>query len=764
MRMKIGIAGVVAVACVLVSGVAPAGDMDLMMRKMSKEVSASTASSWSKAAVKDQGNLLVPCFVRTRDALSTIVAIESAGGRATVISGSDPLVAIISASIPPDFASALAARDEVEVVEAATPLAPKMDTCRTYTNVVAVQDGTGLGIPYNGTNVVVGLVDDGLDYGNPDFINTSGKYRVQYVRQTVGGVVAECTHTAIQAGTCQIEDGGQGASHGTHVTGIAGSNNSTYTGVAPASDIMFVFNSATDATTSDAGATSLATAVIEGVNAIFERADIIDKPCVVNLSLGTSIGAHDGTSLLEQGLTELSSSGPGRIIMNAAGNEQVTPAAVPADRRDYVGGIHASIAAPAGGSTGYRIGVWNGVTAAATFVGGTLADVWLDTGLSGSCDVAAFAYTQGRNPLNFAFPGLVTTDNASFATANIPFSADASLPDAAADAVTSVSVEVDSSDIRNGKPHAMLLFAPTGSILSGDLETRWFDVVIRSKDGSACTGHVWLYFDYVSVHDFLKAMTGAGHDVGNGATYTGYSLGDGDSLYTATIPSTAVGVLSAGSWMPPKPVGSATSDWTGDNGTTYNQSDLSAPGGTGSVTGDLSAFSSLGPTADGRTKPDIVTPGEPIISTKATDAFVSSSIKVGEDHYKNAGTSMASPHAAGIVALLLERNNTLTVDQVRTALKTGASTAGMTPKTPDPVNSYGAGKVDAVAVLSSVSENHSAYSGTGDLDGQPPPSGGGCEISIQRGPAPGRSAMLLALAGLVVIVLVARKKLIKTGS
>jgi len=751
-------AAALAIFTLVFSHAAIAGEMDLMMRRMSKSVSSGAQTSWSKAAVREGGTIFIPCLVRTKDALATIAAIEDMGGRATAIKVRSGDGSTLAAHIPPDFAEALAAREEVVVVEAAAPLSSKMETARTATNTVAVQDGSALGVAYDGTNVIVGVVDDGLDYGHPDFTTAIGKNRVQYLRQTVAGGAVECTHTAIQAGTCTIEDGGQGTTHGTHVTGIAASGDSTYTGLAPNADIMFVFNSATDASTSNAGSTSLATAVIEGVSAIFTKADVMDKPCVVNLSLGTSLGAHDGTSLLEQGLTELTSAAPGRIVVGAAGNEQVTPAAQPEARRDYVGGIHASIDVPAGESRGYRIGIWSGATAAATYVGGTLADVWLSTGQSGACSIAAFAYTQGRETYDFTFPGLATTDDASFGTADITFSVDSSNANVASDAVSTVSIDVDSSDIRNEKPHATVIFSPNSGILSDDLETRWFDVVIRATS-AACTGNMWLYYDHVSVHDFLKGMAGAGHDVGAGATYTGYNLGDGDSLYTATIPSTAVGVISAGSWMQEKPVGSGVSEWTGDNGVTYDQSDLSAPGGTGSVTNDVSGFSSLGPTADGRTKPDVVTPGEPVISSKATDSYVSSSIKVGETHFKNAGTSMASPHLAGIVALLLQRNNTLSVDQVRTALQAGALTSGMTVKTPDPANTWGAGKVNGVSIMESVGEDTSAYHGTGDLDGGG--GDGGCELST-AGTADGASCIIMfGLPVLLIFFLFFRKKHIK---
>jgi subtilisin family serine protease len=206
--------------------------------------------------------------------------------------------------------------------------------------------------------------------------------------------------------------------------------------------------------------------------------------------------------------------------------------------------------------------------------------------------------------------------------------------------------------------------------------------------------------------------------------------------------------------MPAKPIGTGSSLWTGDNGVTYNQSDVNAPGGSGSVTNDLSGFSSLGPTADGRIKPEIVAPGEPIIAAKASGVAIPSSLTVGSDHFKEAGTSMSSPHAAGIVALLLQRNNTLGVDQVRTALAAGAHVDGMTAKTPDPANSYGAGKVDATAVLGSVSIDTSAYHGTGDLES--PESSSGCSLAARAAPVGG---IAIGLALIIASIALVRRRM-----
>jgi serine protease AprX len=95
-------------------------------------------------------------------------------------------------------------------------------------------------------------------------------------------------------------------------------------------------------------------------------------------------------------------------------------------------------------------------------------------------------------------------------------------------------------------------------------------------------------------------------------------------------------------------------------------------------------FSSRGPTADNRPKPDILAPGEQIVSTVP-----------GGGYQKMSGTSMASPHIAGISALLLERNPKLEPWQIKKILMESAKSL---ESTSDP-NAQGKGLVDVVKAL-----------------------------------------------------------------
>lgn len=137
--------------------------------------------------------------------------------------------------------------------------------------------------------------------------------------------------------------------------------------------------------------------------------------------------------------------------------------------------------------------------------------------------------------------------------------------------------------------------------------------------------------------------------------------------------------------------------------TTWN-GDLGSSTDSEAVVGRTSSFSSLGPTRDGKWKPEISAPGQYI-----TSALADSSMLAGIDERALTnqrlltieGTSMAAPIITGIVALLLQKNNGLDVAQVREVLRDTAKHDLHTgPAAWDPA--YGFGKVDVAAALARI--------------------------------------------------------------
>ena len=92
---------------------------------------------------------------------------------------------------------------------------------------------------------------------------------------------------------------------------------------------------------------------------------------------------------------------------------------------------------------------------------------------------------------------------------------------------------------------------------------------------------------------------------------------------------------------------------------------------------DISHFSSIGPTRDGHNKPDVAGPGQLLLaplSSDAPEAEIPRFLRVPSRPYAALqGTSMSAPYVAGAIALLLEKDNTLSWAEIKRRLIKSAS-------------------------------------------------------------------------------------------
>lgn len=172
---------------------------------------------------------------------------------------------------------------------------------------------------YDGAGVVVGIIDTGLDYEHPDFLNDDGTTRVAwYWDQSAEdapappefGYGSEWTGSEIDAGQITVTDNG---THGTNTAGIAAGNglaSGHHKGVAPGADLIVVSQSGPD----------FRARVADAVRYVFERAEDMGKPAVVNLSLGSYAGSHDGQDAAALFIDSLVNARRGRAVVCAGGN------------------------------------------------------------------------------------------------------------------------------------------------------------------------------------------------------------------------------------------------------------------------------------------------------------------------------------------------------------------------------------------------------------------------------------------------------------
>lgn len=185
-----------------------------------------------------------------------------------------------------------------------------------------------------GKDILVGIVDSGVDYRHPDFCREDGSSRILRLwDQTVSGIPPEGYRIGTEftqedinkalslpaAEGYEIVPSRDLSGHGTSVLGIAAGNGrgseGVNRGVAYESELLVV-----KLGTPRENSFPRTTELMQGVDYLVRQALLMKKPIAINLSFGNNYGSHQGTSLLETYLDQVADMGRCSICVGTGNN------------------------------------------------------------------------------------------------------------------------------------------------------------------------------------------------------------------------------------------------------------------------------------------------------------------------------------------------------------------------------------------------------------------------------------------------------------
>lgn len=255
--------------------------------------------------VASAGQPLEAVIIKCSDGEDVARQLAADGYHAVAISDS-----VITARVPQSALQSLYADGRVRYVQLSRTATPTMVNARRATGVDRIQSGDGLDTPYTGKGVLVGVIDQGFEFKHIAFLDNKNKPRVVAVWNRKGyskGADSEATTDIPTSG-----DGFDSYGHATHVTNIAAGSKiaeNDYYGMAPDADIVMIPSEFSEAE------------VLEDVKFVSDLAKKRNQPWVINMSFGTQLGAHDGTTDFAKSIDNIIADGTGHQIVICAGNE-----------------------------------------------------------------------------------------------------------------------------------------------------------------------------------------------------------------------------------------------------------------------------------------------------------------------------------------------------------------------------------------------------------------------------------------------------------
>jgi minor extracellular serine protease Vpr len=536
----------------------------------------------------------------------------------------------------------------------------QMDSARSVLGVNAIQDGTlqGLSQAYQGEDVIIGIVDVGFQHRHPAFLDSDSTTlrisRMWQQNQDIGAPPQGFSYGTEYIGKEEIyKDVDLHGTHGTHVAGIAsgsgiGSPDLKYRGIAPKAELVFVsikYYNDTIPGSAHSDYVIANPAIIDAYQYIFDYAQSVGKPAVINLSWGMHTGPHDGTSIFDLATDRLV--GQGMILVGAAGNYGNHPmhfhhmlmgdsinTLVIEDQREQRAEEQVYVDVWGSGNSVFSMQV----ELVDTLGQPVYQTSFVETRFSG---VRKFLYEHDSGNVEITL-----------------FVQDRYLP--------------------NQKPNILVW------IHNHQLRHLYAGFRFTSP---YCELHAWnsggimRYTSGRFVHSHRSLNLSSTHKAGN----TQYTVGENGG--------TSRSVISVGATT-------AKNNYVGLFNDTFNNAWYSEVGA-------ITPFSSRGPTADGRIKPDICAPGMDVAAPiylrqypgwawnrlVAREGFLSDTFAYGVF----SGTSMAAPQVTGVIALMLQANPSLNPLQIRHILAATATKDRFTGQVPNTIAGYG--KVNAQAAL-----------------------------------------------------------------
>ena len=222
--------------------------------------------------------------------------------------------------IPADKLLQLEQIEEFSYVKADEMNHPMNKDARKVTNVEKVNtieaaQAAGLTQPkaYTGAGVVLGVIDLGIDFNHAAFRNTTdGKTRIVKAITYIDKDTKKVYATEEEIKTLTTDTSG---SHGTATSTTAGGSDvgNGLQGMAPETDLILC----------GLNKYSYGSNVVECIKEIFDYATSVGKPAVINISMGSILGLHDGGDIESKSIATLTENGtkPGRVVVISSSND-----------------------------------------------------------------------------------------------------------------------------------------------------------------------------------------------------------------------------------------------------------------------------------------------------------------------------------------------------------------------------------------------------------------------------------------------------------